>query len=127
MPTLGFDIPNPEEPFVPPHLPEELIKPPFKWDPPVWRDLRWGPALIRVLVVTDGAYYDETSGFGLGIALKDAFDPAHPEHPSYARFSFTHATHALQYPGDYGPDAGFDRIRLTADKLEGFDQLWLFG
>jgi hypothetical protein len=123
----GFDIPNPDDPFDFPRLPEELLKPPFRWDVPVWPKLRWGPAHIRVLVVTDGAYYDETAGFGLGIALKDAFDPAHPEHPSYARFSFTRATHAQQYPDDYLPDEGFDRILLTTETLDGFDELWLFG
>lgn len=122
-----FNIPNPDDPFGLPRLPEEWLKPPFKWEVPVWPKLRWGPANIRVLIVTDGAYYNETSGFGLGIFLKDAFDVTHPEHPSYARFIFTRATHQNQYPDDYSPDAGFDRIQLTPDKLNGFDELWLFG
>ena len=127
MRPIGFDIPNTDDPFGFPPLPDELLRPPFRFEVPVWPKLRWGPARIRVLVVTDGASYDETSGFGLGIALKDAFDPAHPEHPSYARFSFTRATHQQQYPGNYGPDTGFDGILLSAETLNGFDELWLFG
>jgi hypothetical protein len=122
-----FNIPNPDDPFDFPPLPEEMQKPPFKLEIPVWPELRWGPANIRVLIVTDGAYYDEIQGFGVGIFLKDAFDRTHPEHPSYARFQFSHATHQNQYPGNYNPDPGFDRIQLTPDKLNGFDELWLFG
>lgn len=127
MPNFGFEIPNPDDPFGFPGLPDERRFPPFKWEEPVWPKLRWGPAKIKVLIVTDGAYYNETDGFGLGIALKDAFDSSHPEHPSYARFNFTRATHQQQYPGNYQPDPGFDGILLTDAVLKDFDQLWLFG
>jgi hypothetical protein len=60
-------------------------RPFIPWGLPVWQ-LRWPKAEVKILVVEDGASYDEMSGFGLGIALKDAFDTTHPEHPSYTRF-----------------------------------------
>ena len=124
MENFRRDIPNPEDPIP---FPEDFRIPPFEWEKPVWPKLRWGPANIRVLVVTDGASYDETTSFGLGIALTDAFNPAHPEHPSYARFHFTHATHQQVAGADFNADPGYSGIRLTADALDGFDELWLFG
>ena len=128
MPGLPFDIPDPfGNPLPGPFRPGEWQRPPVKFEVPVWQRLRWPAAQVRILVVTDGASYDETSGFGLGIALKDAFDPTHPEHPAYARFTFVRATHAEAGGFDFGADAGWAGIRLTADKLAGFDQLWLFG
>jgi hypothetical protein len=125
MPDFDFDIPDPFDDRFP--LLGRFDRPPFKFEVPVWHHVRWPRARVRILVVTDGASYDEGSGFGLGIALKDAFDMAHPEHPAYVRFTFVRATHQMAGAVDYGADEGWSGIRLTADKLEGFDQLWLFG
>ena len=119
-PSSAFDIPNP---FEPPRIPDRFLDPRLRWEIPVWPNLRWGPAQIKVLVVCDGNSYDTVAGFSLGLALQDAFDPAHPEHPSYARFTFTKAhrgTEATATPG-------FDNFLFTAGSLDGFDELWLFG
>lgn len=125
MSPLEFNLPNPDDPFGLPPLPRERFKPPFKWDFPVWPDLRWGPAQIKVLVVSDGSSYatDPTYGFSLGLALQDAFDPTHPEHPAYARFTFTKA-HRTTAPG---VTPGFEDFRFHEGSLDGFDELWLFG
>lgn len=122
MPTPAFDIPNP---FDPPRIPDRFLDPPLRWEIPVWPDLRWGPAQIKVLVVCDGNSYDPdpNAGFSLGIALQDAFDPTHDEHPSYARFTFTKAHRS----NASGVSPGFNNFRFTAGSLSGFDELWLFG
>jgi hypothetical protein len=122
MPTPAFDIPNP---FDPPRIPDRLLDPPMRWDIPVWPDLRWGPAQIKVLVVCDGNSYDPdpSAAFSLGLALQDAFDPAHDEHPSYARFTFTKAHRGTAT----GVTPGFENFRFTAGSLNDFDELWLFG
>jgi hypothetical protein len=121
MPLFGFDIPNPEDPFGLPPLPRPF--PPFKWELPVFPDLRWGPAQIKILIVSDGSSYDTGSGFSLGIALQDAFDPLNGEHPSYARFMFTKAHRTTTS----GVTPGFEDFRFNPGSLDGFDELWLFG
>lgn len=125
MPTPGFDIPNPFDPFDPPRFPDRFLDPPFRWEIPVWPDLRWGPAQIKVLVLSDGNSYstDPLAGFSLGLALQDAFDPAHDEHPSYARFTFSKAHRA----NAAGVTPGFENFRFTAGSLDGFHEVWLFG
>lgn len=97
-------------------------RPFIPWDRPVW-PLRWPKAEVKILVVEDGASYDEVQDFGLGIALKDAFDTTHPEHPSYARFTFDkgHRT-----PGT-GPANGLSNVVFSDAFLSGYDQVWLFG
>ncbi len=126
MQSFGFDIPNPEGPFNPPRFPDLPSLPPFQWELPVWRDLLWSPAQIKILVVCDGNSYstDPQDGFSLGIALQDAFDPTNPEHPSYARFNFTKA---YRNGTTAGVTQGFENFRFNADSLAGFDELWLFG
>jgi hypothetical protein len=125
MPTPAFDIPNPFEPFDPPRFPERFLEPPLRWERPVWPDLRWGPARIRVLVVSDGSSYDPdpNAGFSLGVALQDAFDTAHDDHPDYARFEFTKAHRS----SSNGTTPGFTDFRFTPGSLDNFDELWLFG
>ncbi|HEX5739771.1 MAG TPA: hypothetical protein VFY22_14765 [Hydrogenophaga sp.] len=122
MPTPAFDIPNP---FDPPRIPDRFLDPPLRWEIPVWPDLRWGPAQIKVLVVCDGNSYstDPNVGFSLGLALQDAFDPAHDEHPSYARFTFTKAHRSTTA----GVTPGFEDFRFNAGSLNTFDEVWLFG
>lgn len=125
MPTPIFDKPNPLDPFDFPRLPDRLGDPPFRWDRPVWTDLRWGPAQIKVLVVCDGNSYspNPNDGFSLGLALQDAFDPAHDEHPDYVRFHFTKAHRGT----DVGVTPGFTNFRFSTASLDGFDEVWLFG
>jgi len=120
MPINAF-TPNPEEPFLPPPGLDRL--PPFQLERPVFSDLRWGPAHVRVLIMSDGSSYGEADGFGLGIVLADAFDPAHPDHPDYVRFEFTkaHRTTAA------GVSAGYANFHFTAGSLDDSDELWLFG
>lgn len=133
MPFGDFEIPNPEDPFGLPPLPREWRYPPFKWEKPVWPHLRWPPARIKILVVTDGCYYvaneadGDPVGFSLSIALNDAFDITHPEHPSYARFQFTKAVHQQGANAAYQADAGFESITFTDALLDDFDEVWLFG
>lgn len=125
MPDPVFFTPNPLDPFDFPRVPEELLRPPFKWEIPVWPDLHWGPAQIKVLVVSDGSAYstDPAYGFSLGIALQDAFDSAHPEHPGYARFTFTKAHRTTAD----GVTAGFANFTFAPGSLDSFDEVWLFG
>ncbi|WP_299328889.1 hypothetical protein [Parasphingopyxis sp.] len=113
-------IPNPNDPIELPRLPIEFRHP---LERPALRHLRWGPARVKILIVTDGAGYDETSGFGLGIMIADAFDENHPDHPDYARFEFTKA----QRFGSSGVTPGYDDFEFTAGSLDDFDELWLFG
>lgn len=113
-------------PFDPP-FPDIFRRPPqiFEWDRPAKLNIRYGPAHINVLVVSDGNSYDPNpnDGFSLGIALQDAFDPGHPEHPSYARFTFTKAHRTT----DTGVTPGFENFRFNAGSLDDFHEVWLFG
>lgn len=133
MPFGDFDIPNPEDPFGFPQLPPKWRYPPIEWEKPVWPHLRWPPARIKILVVTDGCYYSANdqfgtpAGFSLSIALQDAFDTTHPEHPSYARFQFTKAVHQQGANPAFQADAGFESITFSDSLLDDFDEVWLFG
>ena len=91
--------------------------------PPVL-NLRWPAARVKILIVCDGNDYSTSPfGFGLGLMLQDAFNPAHMEYPDYARFEFTkaHRTNAT------GVDAGYSNFTFTPGSLDDFDELWLFG
>lgn len=131
MAMSAFDRPIPDAPIPPlpdfpipfPGLPRFERRPHFEFERPVHLGIRYGPAKVRVLVMSDGSAYDTASGFSLGIALQDAFDPAHPDHPDYARFEFVkaHRSNAA------GVTSGFDNFRFTAGSLDDFDELWLFG
>ncbi len=121
-----FDIPNPDGPFDLPPFGRRPFDRPFEFERPIFPKLRWGTAQIKILIVSDGSDYSEVGGFGLGIALKDAFDPAHPDHPSYANFLFTKAYH--QVGTDFGDATpGFNNFTFTPGSLDEFDQVWLFG
>ena len=118
-----LDIPNPDGPFPEP-FPFPGFELPRKWDRPVWDHIRWGPATLRILVVSDGSSYDTSPfGFSLGFALADMSNIAHPDHPSYARFAFTKAHRTT----DTGVTAGFENFRFNPGSLDGFDEVWLFG
>lgn len=125
MPNSVFFTPNPLNPFVPQRVPEVFQRPPFRWEVPVWPDLRWGAAQIKVLVVSDGSSYstNPNTGFSLGLALQDAFDPTHDEHPSYARFEFTKAHRTTTAD----VTTGFANFRFNPGSLDAFDEVWLFG
>jgi hypothetical protein len=127
MAPFGFDLPNPDNLFGLPPLPRERSFPPFTWEVPILPDVRWGPAQIKILVVSDGSSYSTSTapadGFSLGLALQDAFDPLHSDHPAYARFTLTkaHRTSTI------GITPGFEDFRFNPGALDGFDELWLFG
>jgi hypothetical protein len=121
MPDFDFDIPNPDDFFDRPRLARELFR---DFERPIDLAIRYGPSQIKILVLCDSsASYSETAGFGLGIALKDAFDSTHPDHPSYARFTFTKAHRGTAT----GTTANFNNFTFTAGSLDAFDELWLFG
>jgi len=133
MATIPFDGPIPDLPFPPrpdfppvpfPGRPElDRFRRPFEYERPVLLNIRYGPAKVRVLVMSDGSSYDVNSGFSLGLALQDAFDSAHPEHPAYARFEFTKAHRS----NTAGVTPGYEDFRFTPGSLDDFDELWLFG
>lgn len=120
-----FLIPAPEPPLAP-KIPGFDPWPPRDLIPPRW-PIKYGPATIKVLIVVDGIIgYDRERDFGLGLMLRDAFNPAHPEHPAYARFEFTlaHRT-STSVPGDITP--GFTNFTFSEASLAGFHEVWLFG
>ncbi|HJL16882.1 MAG TPA: hypothetical protein RMH99_14555 [Sandaracinaceae bacterium LLY-WYZ-13_1] len=121
MPGNDYFTPNPLDP----REPRVPLERPFRrgWERPFVRELRWGPAKIRILIVSDGSSYDENASFGLGIALADAFDPAHPDHPDYARFEITKAHRGTTS----GATPGFEDFEFSEGSLEEFDEVWLFG
>jgi hypothetical protein len=90
---------------------------------PVWSDIKWKPAQIKILIVSDGSSYSTSDGFSLGLALQDAFDPLQSDHPAYARFNFTKAHRTTTD----GVTPGFENFQFKAGSLDGFDEIWLFG
>lgn len=130
---MNFEIPNPDGPFPEPFpFPDFTQLPPFDVDRPVVDKIAWpikyGPAQVKILVVTDGATYDTVNGFGLGLMLQDAFNvgtapgaPLPDEYPAYARFEFTLETRSPTAT----PGAG-DFVFSDAS-LAGFHEVWLFG
>jgi hypothetical protein len=162
LPFLGL---HPLSPFPPTPVPP-TFPPQWKWPPdrPIelpdikvrW-PIKYGPAKIKILIVTDwggnyrgdevvdfkDGYGPRRVDFGLGIMLKDAFDSAHPDHPDYARFEFTKA-HRTQFmpipasPGNpgttvaefeaiYGITPGYSNFKFSDTSLAGFHEVWLFG
>jgi hypothetical protein len=141
--TFPFPEPEPLPPFPPNPFPEPGPWPPRRPTrlPDLDQKLRWpivfGPAQVRILIVIDsGGSYNATDDFGLGVMLRDAFDPSHPDHPDYARFEFTRA-HRAQFPGSpsdvaareaqMGISPGFSAFEFSDASLAGFHELWLFG
>ena len=119
----NFDFPNPDGPF-PEKFPFPVRPLPFEWDRPVWTNVKWPVAQVRILVVSDGSYYDmEPDTFSLGYALADMSDMAHPDFPSYARFLFTKAHRST----DSSVTPGFENFTFTPGSLDKFDEVWLIG
>ncbi len=141
-----FDIPNPDGPFpfsqpepFPP-FPLPFPEPgPFPNFPPRQRipdlekikwPIKYGPAQVRILVVTDGASFDAATGFGLGVMLRDAFNVGTPagtplpaDYPDYARFDFSLQTR-IPLASTAG---GFSGFSFSDASLAGFHEVWLFG
>ncbi len=134
---MNFDIPNPDGPFPEPFpspIPDPRQIPPFDFSRPnldkvIW-PIKYGPAKVKILIVTDGATYDTLSGFGLGLMLQDAFNigtapgtPLPEEYPEYARFEFTLAHRS----NGTGTSPGFENFTFSDASLSGFHEVWLFG
>lgn len=87
----------------------------------LWPEKLWPillpPCDVRILMVTDGLGSFGTADFGLK-ALIDAL--AEPPGP-WVRFGITTAHRK------YDPDADLNNFDFTAQSLDGFDQIWLFG
>lgn len=142
---MSFNIPNPDAPFpFPQPQPFPPLPVPFpdgsQWLPPTrWRipdlekikwPIKYSPAQVKILIVTDGATFDTASGFGLGIMLRDAFNvgvpsgtPLPTEYPDYARFEFSLQTRS-PLPST---DPGFSGFSFSDASLAGFHEVWLFG
>jgi hypothetical protein len=142
---MNFDIPNPDGPFP---FPQPEPFPPFpfpfpepgpwppqqRWRIPELEKIKWpikyGPAQVRILIVTDGATFDTANGFGLGVMLRDAFNvgtapgtPLPADYPDYARFDFS-----LQTRSSMASTApGFSGFSFSDASLAGFHEVWLFG
>jgi hypothetical protein len=133
-----FPGPDPLPPFPPIPIPPPF-PPPWKWPPDRPAELpdikvnwpiKYGPARIKILIVTDGAGYTLANGFNLGIMLKDAFDAAHPDHPDYARFEFSKAHRVAMSAADeaaMGITPGLSNFKFNDASLAGFHEVWLFG
>lgn len=127
---LPFPLPDPfVEPWPPRRPPLDRLYPWGELEKIRW-PIKYGPAGVNILIVTDGASYDQVGNFGLGLMLKDAFNVGTPpgtplpaDHPAYARFAFTLAHRT----NDAGTTPGFENFVFSDAALATFHQVWLFG
>lgn len=135
FPGAAFPFPEPDPNPFPPFPPFPPRETRITFRPPRLETIRWpikyGPALVKILVVIDSSgSYDTSASFGLGIMLRDAFNvgtapgtPLPDEYPAYARFEFTLAHRAT----GAGTTPGWENFVFSDAKLAGFHEVWLFG